>query len=419
MLFGLKVTSSQLLMYVSMSNMSSPYHHDEAETLCVGVLINAVMPNWLITVLLVIVLAWLTYKTVLKGIQLHKSEQEAQNGFPIMGSNAHADEPPEQRSASSKSATAHSPAPVTSDSDATCVIHITSPEPATSEAVNTVNLMDQQQHLHNHDGHQPEGDAYSSQIPQQDGGMEQPASDQSENTQPLHLCMCIPWQVVQFAELTLLWSAFLALQYGKVTYSQCSWQFAVLFLAQGIFSLCATAAFMYQSRVLRSSRQTQLQQPLLEDRKQITSHHDWTTLVLVKCVGTTVVGGTIAGMLGFGGGMILNPLMLEMGIHPLVSSATSSVMVLFSASTATFAFAVNDRLNYQYAAVYGGVCAVASLFGVAVISTSVRRSGKGSLVVFILSMIIGTGALLQAVFGGIAVIQDVKNGRHLSFSSWC
>ena len=373
-----------------------------------GVLINAVMPNWLITVLLVMVLAWLTYKTVLKGMQLHQSERQTDNSSSAAvssdaASSTDSDPPSVSKPAAETSGGNHGV-------DATCIVHVSTSLPNGRQADTTVHLMDHDERVQQQDELQMNQYTLSGQDE---------VRGQAEHQQPFHMRMCVPWKMIQFAELTLLWSAFLALQYGKTSYSQCSWQFGLLCTAQGVFSLCATAGFIYQSHALRASVHNPLQDPLLGDKKQIVSHHDWPMLVLVRCVGITLLGGTVAGMLGFGGGMILNPLMLEMGIHPLVSSATSSVMVLFSASTATFAFAAGDRLNYQYAMVYGGVCAVASIFGVAIISTSVRRSGRGSVVVFILGMIIGAGALLQAVFGGIAVVEDVKSGRHLSFHSWC
>ena len=366
------------------------------------------MPNWLITVLLVVVLAWLTYKTVLKGMQLHQSEKETDHS-----SSAAVDSDADVRTGSDppadwKAATESSEASI--GTDATCVVHVSTSMPDESQMNNMINRMEHGGHIQEQSEHQIHGHTFPDQDEEQ---------GQAAHQQPFHLRICLPWKIVQFAELTLLWSVFLALQYGKTSYSQCSWQFGVLCTVQGVFSLCATAGFIYQSHALKAAVTSTLQDPLLGDPKQIVSHHDWPMLVLVRCVGITLLGGTVAGMLGFGGGMILNPLMLEMGIHPLVSSATSSVMVLFSASTATFAFAASNRLNYQYALVYGGVCAVASIFGVAIISTSVRRSGKGSLVVFVLGVIIGTGALLQAIFGGIAVVQDVESRRHLSFHSWC
>ena len=60
-----------------------------------------------------------------------------------------------------------------------------------------------------------------------------------------------------------------------------------------------------------------------------------------------------AGLLGIGGGMIVSPLLLELGLHPLVAAATSSLMVLFSASSAALSFAFDHLLNVQYALIYG------------------------------------------------------------------
>ena len=63
--------------------------------------------------------------------------------------------------------------------------------------------------------------------------------------------------------------------------------------------------------------------------------------------------GGCAGLLGIGGGMIVSPLLLELGLHPQVAAATSSLMVLFSASSAALSFAFDHLLNIEYALIYG------------------------------------------------------------------
>jgi uncharacterized membrane protein YfcA len=52
--------------------------------------------------------------------------------------------------------------------------------------------------------------------------------------------------------------------------------------------------------------------------------------VLVMALGA----GLGAGMLGIGGGLILGPFMLTLGINPHVSAATSSFMIVFTSSIA-------------------------------------------------------------------------------------
>jgi len=46
----------------------------------------------------------------------------------------------------------------------------------------------------------------------------------------------------------------------------------------------------------------------------------------------------LAGLLGIGGGTILGPLLLEIGLHPVVSTATSNFLVLFTSSSTSIQF---------------------------------------------------------------------------------
>lgn len=57
----------------------------------------------------------------------------------------------------------------------------------------------------------------------------------------------------------------------------------------------------------------------------------------------------LPGMFGIGGGIIKGPLMLAMGVHPAVASATSACMILFTSFTATTSFAVYGLLVPDYA----------------------------------------------------------------------
>ena len=50
--------------------------------------------------------------------------------------------------------------------------------------------------------------------------------------------------------------------------------------------------------------------------------------------------GCMAGLLGIGGGLILGPLLLQLNIHPMVSTATSNFLVLFTASSTSIQFII-------------------------------------------------------------------------------
>ena len=84
----------------------------------------------------------------------------------------------------------------------------------------------------------------------------------------------------------------------------------------------------------------------------------------------------LAGLLGIGGGMIISPLLLEFDMHPHVTAATSTVIVVFSASSAALSFGFAHLLNLQFALTFGLSCFAASLAGVLLVNRIIERSGK-------------------------------------------
>ena len=74
--------------------------------------------------------------------------------------------------------------------------------------------------------------------------------------------------------------------------------------------------------------------------------------------------------------MIVNPLLLEFNIHPQAAAATSTLMVLFSSSSAALSFGFGHQLNLHFALIFGLCCMGASLAGVLLVQRMVKRSGK-------------------------------------------
>ena len=68
----------------------------------------------------------------------------------------------------------------------------------------------------------------------------------------------------------------------------------------------------------------------------------------------------------------MNPLLLDFGIHPQAAAATSTLMVLFTSSSAALSFGFSHQLNLQFALVFGLCCMAASLVGVILVLSSAR-----------------------------------------------
>ncbi len=89
-----------------------------------------------------------------------------------------------------------------------------------------------------------------------------------------------------------------------------------------------------------------------------------------------ICSGLCAGMFGVGGGMIAVPLMLAMGVHPAVVTATSSTMIFFTASLSVSSFAVFNLILWDYAVVCLCIGFIASLMGQGIMK-NVRQTNTG------------------------------------------
>jgi len=123
----------------------------------------------------------------------------------------------------------------------------------------------------------------------------------------------------------------------------------------------------------------------------------------------TFAAGIVAGLIGIGGGMVLGPLMIVMGIHPRVSSATTATMIILTSSSVAVMFVTSGLVPWEYAALYFSVCLSGAYIGKTVIDGYVKRTGAASLLIFILATIIGLatlGCFYNAISG-------------LAASDWC
>ena len=107
--------------------------------------------------------------------------------------------------------------------------------------------------------------------------------------------------------------------------------------------------------------------------------------------------GFFAGMFGVGGGIVKGPLMLQMGVHPLVASATCAVMIMFTSVAATAMFIAFGTLKWGYAVflfIVGLITTAVGQFGVAYLVQMYRRV---SLVSLSIGAVVAISCVLMAL----------------------
>jgi uncharacterized membrane protein YfcA len=123
----------------------------------------------------------------------------------------------------------------------------------------------------------------------------------------------------------------------------------------------------------------------------------------------TFVAGIVAGLIGVGGGMVLGPLMLVMGIHPRVSTATTATMIVLTSSSVAILFVTSGLVPWEYAICFFCTCFVGAFVGKTYIDGYVKKTGKASILILLLATIIAF-----ATVGTLAIVL-----MRLVEANWC
>ena len=147
---------------------------------------------------------------------------------------------------------------------------------------------------------------------------------------------------------------------------------------------------------------------------------NWTRNTIIKlcCVG--FIAGFIAGTIGIGGGVVLGPILLDLGIHPIVGTVTTNFLVLITSSSTTFQFILFKMLNYQYGFFCIIFSALGSYCGTCLVNSYVKNTGKQYFIVLILFFVVVISAIVLPLSSLINIINDYSKGINVfEFESLC
>ncbi|XP_077210158.1 sulfite exporter TauE/SafE family protein 3-like isoform X2 [Tasmannia lanceolata] len=216
---------------------------------------------------------------------------------------------------------------------------------------------------------------------------------------------------VYWKELSLLvsvWVAFLALQITKNYTSTCSIAYWVLNLLQ---VPVAVGVSLFEAVSLYKGKRV-----IASQGEEGTS---WKVHQLILYCSCGILAGIVGGLLGLGGGFILGPLFLELGIPPQVSSATATFAMTFSSSMSVVEYYLLKRFPVPYALYFIAVATVAAFVGQHVVRKIIILLGRASLIIFILAFTIFVSAISLGGVGISNMIWKIKNKDYMGFENLC
>ncbi|KAJ8753975.1 hypothetical protein K2173_001873 [Erythroxylum novogranatense] len=214
--------------------------------------------------------------------------------------------------------------------------------------------------------------------------------------------------------LILVWVLFLLLQIIKNDVAVCSTWYWVLFCLQLPIAL---AVFGYEAIKLYKEHIKRISVGNTESICEASI--DWTAMHIAFCALCGILGGTVGGLLGSGGGFILGPLLLEIGVIPQVASATATFVMMFSSSLSVVEFYLLNRFPIPYALYLMTVSVFAGFWGQFLVRKMITVLGRASLIVFILSGVIFASAITMGVIGIERSLIMIQNHEFMGFLGIC
>lgn len=192
-------------------------------------------------------------------------------------------------------------------------------------------------------------------------------------------------------------------------------------LKKQVFSLCnpglywfwymtpvpILGGFMYGTALLLKKRHINRVQAGFE---YLPEDIQWTAEMLKKFPVTALMAGVTAGLLGIGGGMVIGPLFLAIGMQPQVGTSSCSFMILFTALSGVVQYVSQDKLGWQLMLFCIGIGFVSGQLGQRLVNKVIKKTGRPSYVIFLLAAIIGAACVSMTISGIAKIALDIVDG---------
>ncbi|KAA8515452.1 hypothetical protein F0562_018937 [Nyssa sinensis] len=228
--------------------------------------------------------------------------------------------------------------------------------------------------------------------------------------------LSIPW--MKLGALVLVWFSFFVLyllrgnRYGQsvITIEPCGLGYWILSAFQIPLAIIFTSWILYK-RESRPDQTFNLQENVDQSRSGSPNKLIFPAMALLA--------GILGGVFGIGGGMLINPLLLQVGIAPEVTAATCSVMVFFSSTMSAIQYLLLSMEHTDITFIFATICFVASLVGLMVIQRAIGKHGRASLIVFSVGIVMALSTVLMTSYGALNVWRDYTSGKHMGFKQPC
>lgn len=227
----------------------------------------------------------------------------------------------------------------------------------------------------------------------------------------------IPW--LKMGVLVMIWFSFFFLyllrgnRYGQgiINMKACGLVYWIISSVQFPLAIIFTSWFLY-------NRDNQQNLPSKKQEIACETKNNGPSRMFIFPL-MALLAGILGGVFGIGGGMLISPLLIQVGISPEVTAATCSFMVFFSSTMSAVQYLFLGMEHVNVALIFAIICLIASLIGLVVVQRAIEHHGRASLIVFSVGIVMALSTVLITSFGAVDVWRDYTSGKYMGFKPPC
>lgn len=123
----------------------------------------------------------------------------------------------------------------------------------------------------------------------------------------------------------------------------------------------------------------------------------WKKNNIIKFITVASITGILSTYMGIGGGMLITPIMINVGMIPEVVVATSSISTFFSSSISIINYILAGKLLWNYGIVFSISSALGSVIGLCLSNYILKKYKRQSIIIFVVALILFTSIILLIV----------------------
>jgi uncharacterized membrane protein YfcA len=142
-----------------------------------------------------------------------------------------------------------------------------------------------------------------------------------------------------------------------------------------------------------------------------------------KCIivsTASLFAGIVVGLLGMGGGNLIGPILLSLGVRPEIATISSSFTIFISSGTAAAQYFILGKIDLQYSGWFFMLSITGSLIGILGLRKIAIKKQRVSLLIFCLFFILFASLIIIPTIGILTAIKQSNEGTfQLGFKSLC